>query len=348
MKFSFRDTFFRPDLDTADPGFSYLLRKPNEVPRLPPERVVQARTVVKNQTDLISGATLDENRMYSILERMRAYGGPNKVISRFASTHRSQWTHSVWDALNGGQSFKLSSPLVQLFNPHSGRGYSLMKPNGTDRSDKTKDRWAEPFLEWLRYRGYFEGSAGWFASGDLRFYCPVPADISYDHFATVAAALRELNLGGTGVKMDCRVILSLTRLLIEHAANYRRPRQSLRGLWVTTYKDMGRVHTFMGAEQLSIPDWFELRSSEEAQLWLRALDEHETILRRLTDSHSSEFALLKQYRQIFQIDQEDAVAAFVEFLMGYGMHLFRRRAQDHWALPQFSIASNYPHTNRAC
>src|ERR1022692_4188637 len=69
-------------------------------------------------------------------------------------------------------------------------------------------------------------------------------------------------------------------------------------------------------EQLSIRDSFELRTSDDARLWLQTLEEHDIVLRRLTDSHSDEFALLKQYRLTVQIQRQESIAEFVEFLSG--------------------------------
>ncbi len=90
-------------------------------------------------------------------------------------------------------------------------------------------------------------------------------------------------------------------------------------------------------EQLAVPDWFDLRTSQQSQLWLQTLEEHDVVLRRLTDSHSDELALLKQYRRTFQTRWQESLVEFVEFLAGYGMLLFKRRAQDHWLLPQFTL-----------
>jgi hypothetical protein len=322
----------RSDLDAVDPGFSYLLRPKKTAPAVPPERIVGTAAPAG-----IACVTTAENRMYSIVGRLNAFGGPNQVISRFAKMRREDWEASVWDCMNGEPDFVFSSPLVQLFNPQAARGYALLKPNGTNRSDKTKNRWAAPFLEWLRFRGYFEGSAGWFASGDLRLFCPIPADIPHAQFAATVAAFRDLRLGGSAAKMDCRAVLGLTRLLIEKAETYRRPRAWVSGTWVTHYKDMGQAHTLMGMEQLAIPDWFDLRTPEEAHAWLQTLDEHDTVLRRLTDSHSDEFMLLKQYRRTFQARWQESNAEFIEFLASYGMLLFKRRAKDHWLLPQFTL-----------
>jgi hypothetical protein len=275
--------------------------------------------------------------MYAILARLKAYAGPNKVVAQFTKIEEEEWAESIWNGLEGRHKFVFRSPLVQLFNPHSAKGYALLKPTSTNRSDRTKDRWAEPFLEWLRFRGYFEGCAGWFTGGDLRLYCPIPGDIGYDQFARTAASFREVRMGGTAVKMDCRAVLGLTRLLVENAGSYRPPRPALRGLWVTHYKDMGQAHTFMGMEQLAIPDWFGLRTASDAALCLRVLEEHETVVRRLTDSHSDEFALLKQYRGVFQARRQESVAELLQFLAAYGCHLFKSRGQDQCSLPQFTF-----------
>jgi hypothetical protein len=318
------------DLRAVDPGFAYLLRPRKNVPGEAPERILGAA---------ISCTTAAESRMYSILGRMRADSGPNKLLSRYAGMKPGEWERRVWNCLQGETDFVFRAPLVQLFDPHAARGYGMLKPLGTNRSDHTKNKWARPFDQWLRFRGYFQGSAGWFAQGDLRLFTPIPFDISYERLTKVAENFRELRFGGTGTKMDCRAVLGFTRLLIESCHRKRRPREMVSGLWVTRYKDMGQAHTVIGMDQLALPDWMDLHSDEHVRRWLDILEEHDTAVRRLTDSHSEEFGLLQQYRRTFQADRQDAVAAFVEFLASYGPLTFRRRAQDHWVLTQFSLKS---------
>src|SRR5215471_2685086 len=214
------------DVDAVDPGFSYLVRPGKRPPNLPPERTI-ALPLARQ------GAEGGPDRMYRILSRMKAYAGPNKIVAQFARLPRAEWSRRIWDCVGGGCRFVPSSALVQLFNPQSARGYALLKPNGTGRRDRTKDAWGNSFLEWLRYRGYFEGAAGWFTARDLRLYCPIPADIPFDEFAAAASSLRSLRLGGSAVKMDCRAVLGLSRILIEQGPPYRRPAESVRGIWVT-------------------------------------------------------------------------------------------------------------------
>lgn len=282
------------------------------------------------------------DRMATILSRMKAFGGPNRLIERFSKMPRQLWAQRVWECLHGRPDFVFSAPLVQLFHPECCRGYSLLKPTGTNRGDKTKDRWAEPFLEWLRFRGYFAATAGWFADGDLRLYTPIPAITGYRGLASVMKDLRTLKLGGSSVKIDCRAILALTRILIETARIYQRPRESVRGMHVAHYKDMGQAHTLIAMEQLALPDWFELRTSAQAARWLETIEAHDTVLRRLNDTHSDEFALLKQYRMTLQWQTSDSIPVVIEFLAGYAALLFKRRSLDEWLLPQFSETNVAP------
>ena len=188
------------DLMAVDPGFCYLERPSKAAPNSRVRKTARLHGWLRP----VPCASPSDNRLYAILARLKAFAGPNRVISGFARMRPEDWTRSLWNSFQGQRDFVFSSPLVQLFNPHSANGYALLKPSGTKRKDKTKNRWAEPFHEWLRFRGYFDACAGWFACQDLRLFCPIPADIAYDQFAPIVCSFRELRLGGTAVKMDCR------------------------------------------------------------------------------------------------------------------------------------------------
>lgn len=364
----------REDVARAGPGFRYLKkaekpakaenvkRRPKKPPpTLPPELVFdlsaqsekdkRQREAKKEKGAIIAEAMAEdapdpEYRMYSILSRMDAAAGPNDVIEEFAHLPEQEWTQKVWSGLNGSAEFVFEPSLVQLFNPHAAKGYSLLKPNGTDRNDKSKDKWALPFIEWLRYRGYFHGGAAWIWGSpkpkQIRVLCPIPGDISYRLFSDVAQALRKLSLGGSAPKIDSRATLGLARLLIERADTYghstlRRVNRWIGGIWIAHYQDMGQSNTLMAIEQLAVPDWFDLKTKEDATHWLETLGEHDRVLRRLSDKNTDEFALLQQYRRFLQRRGDEALAEFLEFLVGYGLLIIRLRGQNKWLLPQFAV-----------
>jgi hypothetical protein len=287
-------------------------------------------------------------RAYRIVKALQGDSGPNKLIEEFLKHTEEEWKKLVWAGFQGESGFPCDAPLVQLFNPQSAKGYALVKPTGTDRNDKTKEKWAEPFIEWLRYRGFFAGCAGWFlgTKGEhVRVYCPIPRDISFETYKGVAAVFRAQSLVGSAPKMDCLGTLRLTRILIERAEPMAPPARRISGIWVTHYQSLGQAKAVTSIDQLAVPEWFEAAT---AQTWLETLNEHDTILRRLDDGISEELMLLKKYRRFLQQQEESALPEFLDFLSAYGQHIFRLRGQGKWLLPQFSaqrveaiLAGNY-------
>ncbi len=276
-------------------------------------------------------------RTYRIVKALQAESGPNKFIEQFWSLTPQQRELAIFESLNDNADFFFDSPLVQLFNPHAAKGYSLLKPAGTDRNDKTKEKWAQPFFEWLRYRGFFAGSAGWFLGSkgeNIRVYTPIPKNIPFRLYTRATSQFRSESLAGSAPKLDCLGTLRLTRILI--GQSLEPPSRSISGIWVTQYQSLGQVKAVTAIDQLALPKWFELKTQDDADLWLGILEEHDKILRRLDDDISEELGLLKQYRRFLQDREGEAIVEFIEFLAAYGHHIFRLRGQGKWLLPQFT------------
>lgn len=281
-----------------------------------------------------------EFRVYRIAKALQADSGLNKFVERFFELSPAQRQQAIVSSLQNRDNFFFQAPLVQLFNPQAAKGYALVKPIGTDRNDKTKERWAEPFDEWLRYRGFFAGCAGWFlgSKGEhIRVYSPIPSNIPFMLYRKVAEEFRAESLAGSAPKLDCLGALRLTRILIRQSPEFARPSRSISGVWVVHYQSMGRVPAVTVIDRLTTPNWFDLRTSSEAAQWLETLEEHDKVLRRLDDKVSEELGLLKQYRAFLQSQEREADLRFVEFLGAYGHHVFRMRGQGKWLLPQFTL-----------
>jgi hypothetical protein len=327
-------------LALSDPGFRYLLRLSKKPPKLPASQVYELAKP--------AGAPLDaDQRMYSIMARLGADGGPNKLMMKFGQLSAHEWSGMVWDGLHGREEFVTRPSLVQLFNPQAARGYSLLKPAGTDRADKSKDAWSEPFLEWLRYRGYFHACSGWFLEKDIRLFTAVPGEISYRLYRSVMQAFRELRLAGSAAKVDSRAVLGLTRILIDQMETYRRPASLIDHVSIAHYRNMGQANTLMAIQQLAIPDWFALENGADASLWRKILDEHDKAIRRLNDASSDHLAVIHQYRRCLQARNDVAIEEFVLFLQDFGLLLFKSRAEnERWLLPQFTMDTISPILNR--
>jgi hypothetical protein len=338
-------------LGLSDPGFLYLLKAPKKPPKLTPLMIYELESARKSDrpdsVDVPVPAQDSERRMYSMIGRLKAEGGLNKLVIQYERMSAQEWTLKVWDGLNGQEDFCVKPLLVQLFNPHAARGYSLLKPTGTCRNDKSKNAWGEPFLEWLRYRGYFQACAGWFLGKDIRIFTAEPGKIPYRLYRSVMSAFRDLRLGGSAAKVDCRAVLGLARILIDQMHPYQQPANLIPRLSIAHYQNMGQANTLMAIQQLAIPDWFELRGPSDAALWRQALDEHDKALKKLSDTNSEHSAVIKQYRRSLQAQKESALEEFCLFLQDYGLLLFKTRAENQrWALPQFSITSTSVILNR--
>lgn len=234
---------------------------------------------------------------------------------------------------------------VQLFSPAAAKGYARLKPDGPGRNDKTKEQWLDPFLEWMKYRGYFRVACPYFQgskSEHVRFFCPIPADISVRALTAVAQEVRRRPLSGGPPKMDALAVLHLAEVLIRHSQEYHTPEISpieelfldgrapgdvVSGVSITYYQSLGQAKAVSAMSTLAVPGWFPVEDKASSDLWLAILDEHRKVVRSLRDDHSDEIGLLIDYRRFLERRGEGACLALLHFMGGYGIFVLRAREQ---------------------
>lgn len=296
-------------------------------------------------------AARDDWRLLQVLNTLQGDETSNAVHETIIGLERSAFRNDVAAGLarlSGEENvpdveWKVST--VQVFTPTAAKGYSRLKPDGTDRNDKTKEQWADSFVEWLRYRGYFRVACPFFQGAKaehVRLLCPVPADISISALAFVARELRREGVFGGPPKMDALAVLRLADVLIRHCEEYhdegvevapglflraRSPAQMVSGVIVTHYQSLGNAKAVSAMSTLALPDWFPVTSRADARVWLAILDEHQRVVRGLRDDHSDEIGLLIAYRRFLETRGDGAMWALLTFLEGYGPFLIRALAQ---------------------
>ncbi len=259
--------------------------------------------------------------------------------------------HALAENKPSGLDWRATS--VQLFTPIAAKGYSRLKPDSTDRNDKTKDQWTDPFIEWLRYQGYFAVACPFFQgpkSEHVRLLCPIPHDISINAFTAAADRLRATWLPGDAAKLDSLAVLKLAEILIQHSTEYhaddvdpfddfplarRSPADAISGISITHYQSLGNAKAVSAMSTIALPHWFPLDSLDDAKVMLDILDEHQTIVRSLQDNHSDEIGMLIDYRRFLQARGEPAVETLIHFMGAYGSLLLRAWQQGR-RLPAFS------------
>ncbi len=234
--------------------------------------------------------------------------------------------------------FDLPATSNGLICPPQIKGFNELKPQGTSRGSVE----VEPFVEWLRYRGYW-CCAHVVSTGDtIKVYAPVPMRISVRALVQVVSRLERLWTRFPGPKADILTALSLARILIENSEEYFKtgtvpadqlhmpaggvPEDVISAVFVTTFaKTSMQAYGVRSAETVCIPGWFPIFSSDDADLWLAILDEHQIVIRDLSDDRSDEIGLLLAYRRFLSSRAPDSQWAFIEFLESYAPFLIRPR-----------------------
>ncbi len=274
--------------------------------------------------------------LYQTLNTLQGDGATNKVAEAIAGLSDEEWTDLLWKSLSAlagdaDSTVPWKVDLVQLFTPQAAKGFARLKPDSTGRGDKTKDNWSEPFIESLRFRGFFVGARRFFlgAKGEhLRMVVPIPKQLSVTNYKTVVEKLRSSPLvGSTASKTDCLAVLKLAQLLIQQSDKISIPGDLVSGMMIAHYQSMGQSKAISSLEQLSLPDWFPIRSEADADLWLGALEEHFSIIRSLNEQYSDELGLIRQYRRYLEARGARGLMELLSFMSSYGILVLRERTK---------------------
>lgn len=290
----------------------------------------------------------DDFYLYQALNSLQGDDATNKAYLWIRRMTPSKWVTTIESALRDLSERRvpivdLDLDLVQMFSPHAAKGYARLKPDSTGRGDKTKDAWAEPFFEWLRFRGFFEAACTFSVGAKnehTRLLYPIPANIGVRTLRMVVADLRKEVIFGSAPKVDCLATLRLAILLIRHSEKMgspKRPNRLVSGVTITHYQSLGQAKAVTRIENLAIPDWFPLETSVQAEFWCETLEEHFGIVRRLRDENSDELDLIFSYRKFLEQRGPHSVALLLNFLEGYGIFVMRQRGQKTWFHRQFTM-----------
>ncbi len=297
-------------------------------------------------------------RLLQVLNTLQGDETSNRVYAQIVRMKPAEFSHVISAALESVASFEPSgldwpANSVQLFSPNSAKGYSRLKPDSVGRNDKTKEDWTDPFIEWMRYRGYFAAACPFFdgpKAENVRLLCPVPANISVGGLKEVCGQLRQAGIFGGPPKLDSLATLKLAEILIQRSEEYRNrdviaipglsllgqsPADIISGISVTQYQSLGSAKAVSSMAVLAIPGWFILNSPADAVVFLSILEEHQRVLRSLQDDHSDEIGLLIQYRRFLELRGEGSILTLIDFMSRYGALVLRAREQKR-RIAQFS------------
>jgi hypothetical protein len=286
----------------------------------------------------------DDWELWRALNNLQGDETTNRVYLEISTTTESKFREAVESGLRSLRNRNKSSGLrwnitqSMLFCPTSAKGYRELKPQDTKRKNYKIDQWADPFVEWLKYRGYFRCAFPRLLGKDVRVLVPVPHRISLRGLESAMRELRQAAVYGGAPKTDSLAVLRLAEILIRHSEEYhdptmepfpglsitnKAPADLVSGIITTHYQSLGSAKAVMQMSLIAIPGWFSIRNADEATLWLTILREQQHIVQGLRDDRSDEVGLLIAYRAFLQVRGEIAFWTLVEFMEKYGTLVMR-------------------------
>lgn len=219
---------------------------------------------------------------------------------------------------------------VQLYNPSLGQGVNKTKTNGINRMNKTSS-WIS---ETMKTSGAISdmicqlikvGSNSY----DLKIFVPEYKKVNSGYKSTLSSEFKKRLKGNTPIKFDVLSVLSLTQILLENnefSGRRRKVRDIINGLHSVYQKDMGQNKAVMNIGFLQLPEFINIGSKEENQLWIDVLKEHSAIIYSLDEEKGAYCGLLK-YRDF--ISDAD-LYKFFDFVYWYSNYVMSMLSKGQW------------------
>lgn len=246
------------------------------------------------------------------------------------------------------QSKKLvGKPMIsasQVVNPGMGKGANHSKANKL-KIGQQSSFW---ILEYLKFWGARLAMVPRIVSGskDRKSYVLEPYNLTTRTANPLFEQFQRVMWPSTHIKMDILAVLRWMRVFLqgrmsggERVARLRgqQPSDFVRGLWVVSYKDLGKAHGVINVSLLRLPCWMRNVEDEQDTLrYLELVEEQRHVVESLDEKKSNAYDLLRVYRDFMSGAN---IHAFFRFCAGYSSQLLKmmnERRSQHVHPPQFS------------
>jgi hypothetical protein len=198
---------------------------------------------------------------------------------------------------------------VQLFNPSCGKGVNSEKSNSIYLKN-VKGYW---FKEYLKMIGCYQSmyitkikvdNKRW----DSKIYVIEPKSIELSQLNTIYKKFKPTVKGISSIKLDILSILKYSKILIENLEEYQekkthfskilKPQHFIKGFHISYFKKLSKfTSSVSNIGFLSLPEFIEISSYDEAQFWINLLEDHTKIINKIKEDIGSNVELLDRYRQ---------------------------------------------------
>jgi hypothetical protein len=232
-------------------------------------------------------------------------------------------------------SFNKNVTATQLYNPSQGQGINKPKADGVNRKNFDSS-WIS---ESLKISGALSDmicllvKVG--SSYDLKVFVPEYNQINYHFKSILIPKFKKYLKGNTPIEIDILNILLLTQMIIEHSVfmgRRKKVKDIVTGLHTVYQKDLGKNKAVVNIGFIRIPDFIEIRSKEENQIWIDILEEQKQMIGSIKESGDTIQGLLL-YRNFISGSDIDN---FFKFSYWYSIYLSNQLSNRKYAR-SFSI-----------
>jgi hypothetical protein len=245
------------------------------------------------------------------------------------------YNSTTFNKLVKNLSFEKRPTATQLLNPNQGKGLNATKSNNVN-SGNLKSSWIS---ETMKISGALSDMICQLVkvgnSYDLKVFVPEYKELDYAHKSDLIQKFKKYLKGNTPVKIDILNILLLTQLVIEHfgyTGVRRKAKDIVSGLHSVYQKDLGQNKAVVNIGFIQVPDFIEISSREENNIWIEILKEQRNIIGSISELGSTTQGLLL-YRNFISGGDLDS---FFKFSHWYSVYLSTELSNKKYARP-FSI-----------
>lgn len=248
----------------------------------------------------------------------------------------------VWSELNSGIEQKIPAKISgqQLFNPDQGMGQNAPKADSINSAKKKINFWITEYLRAVgfyevaipRYVGYKDQST---TDKDRKILVPQPLDLTYADNQAILREFKDQIYSEPHIQFDLmaamRYLSTLLRYFMEPNRRHRLrtfgnvKHRVIKGFAIAFYKNMGRGRALLNYSFLDFPGWVVINSLDDADEYVRILDELITFTRQFEEKNSDAFALLQHLRDFVSGDD---LAAFFKLMNGFAAYYMGRNSRD--------------------
>ena len=244
-----------------------------------------------------------------------------------------------------GKPNKIQLPMLQVFNPSTGKGQNATKANNLSMG-QVKNFW---LCEYLKMVGFYHCAVPRFVlvkqgepPKDRKTFALVPIDITLDEHNAIFAKFRDVVGNRHAIKSDIFAALNYIDCFLQHCEAEagaslavellgRAPENFVAGLHTAFYKDLGNSSAVMNLSFINIPRWMNVEDRNDVQTYREVIKEHLNIVGSLEEERSEGYQLLQHYRDFLSAND---FAAFFEFTAQYPNYLLNALAKENfWVKP---------------